>query len=84
VPAQGFEPWTIGLKVGLSDVRDVPPDQSKTHSVFEIAQRLVSPFRRVSQKSVLVAALMAVRASYSFEGFKSESWWVGPLANEGR
>jgi hypothetical protein len=26
VPAQGFEPWTIGLKVGSSDVRGVPPE----------------------------------------------------------
>ena len=59
VPAQGFEPWTIGLKVGLSDVRRVPPDPFKTHSVFKIAFQLFSPFRRVSRKSVLVAALTA-------------------------
>ena len=36
VPAQGFEPWTIGLKVGSSDVRDVPPEAFETLSVFEI------------------------------------------------
>ncbi len=59
VPAQGCGPWTFGLKVGLSDVRDVPPDQSKTHSVFEIDRRSFSPFRRVSQTSVLVAVVIA-------------------------
>jgi hypothetical protein len=51
----------LGLKVGLGDVHGVPPDPSKTNSVFEIALRLFGPFRRVSQKSVLVAALKAVK-----------------------
>ena len=63
VPAQGFEPWTIGLKVGLSDIRGVPPEAFKTDSVFEIDRRLSAPFRRVSQKSVLVAAVIAAPPS---------------------
>jgi hypothetical protein len=49
----------IAIKVGLSDVRDMPPDRSETHSVYTIASRLFSPFRRVSQKSVRVAAVTA-------------------------
>ena len=59
VPAQGFEPWTIGLKVGPNDVRGVPPEAFKVDSVFETDRRLSAEFRRVSQKSVLVAAVIA-------------------------
>ena len=59
MPAQGFEPWTIGLKVGLRDVRSVPPDTFKAHSVFEINQPMSARFHGVPQKPVLVAALLA-------------------------
>jgi hypothetical protein len=67
VPGQGFEPRTIGLKVGLSDARNVPPSPFKTHSIFGLARQPFAPFHCVSQQSVLVAALTAAPA---FGGFQ--------------
>jgi len=57
---------TSGLKVEPSDVRSVPPDAIKTRSVFEMTDQLSAPFHGVSQKSVLVAALIAVVALLVF------------------
>jgi hypothetical protein len=35
VPALGFEPGTIGLNLGLRNVRDVPPALFKPPPVFD-------------------------------------------------
>jgi len=40
VPAQGFEPWTIGLKVAPRDVRRVLGASAEVHSVLNNEVRL--------------------------------------------
>jgi hypothetical protein len=53
VPAQGFEPWTIGLKVDFRDVHGVSLKATEVHSEYTCQRVLSTEIRQVPQKSVL-------------------------------
>ncbi len=60
MPAQGFEPWTIGLKVDFRDVHCVSLKATGVHSEYDRQGPLSTEIRHVSQKFILLAALLAV------------------------
>ena len=65
MPAQGFEPWTIGLKVDVQMVRDVLWRSVQVRSEYDCHEHPSVEIRHVSPKA---AALAAVIAAPCFSG----------------
>jgi len=60
VPAQGFEPWTIGLKVDLREVHGVSRESTECRSEYRCQQAMSTEIHGVSHKFILLAAPLAV------------------------
>jgi hypothetical protein len=64
VPATGFEPATIGLKVDFRNVHRVSLSAAEVRREYDRQRLLSTVIRRVSQKFVPYAALLAAVASF--------------------
>ena len=68
VPARGFEPRTLGLKVVLRDVRGAPCMLAEGRFEFNSSSLSSTEIRRVSRTSGAVAVL---KAALGFSGDES-------------